>query len=111
MTSKQKVVVWGYPLHTHTHSYGHAAAFKAFKYLGYETYWFHDDEYPKDFDYDKQIVTFEDELIKKVVKNNGQITLISLIEDSSKDESKLSENENYNNAIKDYETIINDFSR
>ncbi|MBT96800.1 hypothetical protein CMI49_01740 [Candidatus Pacearchaeota archaeon] len=64
----------------------------------------------KDFDYDKQIVTFEDELIKKVVKNNGQITLISLIEDSSKDESKLSENENYNNAIKDYETIINDFS-
>ena len=55
MSPPQKVIVWGYPLHTHTHSYGHAAAFKAFKYLGYETYWFHDDEYPKDFDYDNCI--------------------------------------------------------
>lgn len=50
-----KVVVWGYPLHTHTHSYTHAAAFKAFEHLGYETYWFHDGDYPEDFDYDNCI--------------------------------------------------------
>lgn len=47
-----KVIVWGYPLHSHTHSYTHDAVYKAFQYLGYETYWFHDDEYPEDFDYD-----------------------------------------------------------
>ena len=48
-----KVIVWGYPLHSHTHSYVHDAYVKTFKYLGYETYWFHDDDYPdpKDFDY------------------------------------------------------------
>ena len=47
-----KVIIWGYPLHTHTHSYTHAAVFKAFESLGYETYWFHDGEYPEDFDYE-----------------------------------------------------------
>jgi len=47
-----KVIVWGYPLHTHTHSYIHSSVFRSFEYLGYETYWFHDDNYPEDFDYD-----------------------------------------------------------
>lgn len=46
-----KVIIWGYPLHTHTHSYTHAAWYKFFNSLGYETYWFHDGDYPKDFDY------------------------------------------------------------
>ena len=47
----QKVIIWGYPLHSHTHSYIHYGWHKAFKHLGYETYWFHDKDYPKDFDY------------------------------------------------------------
>ena len=46
-----KVIVWGFPLHTHTHSYIHGGWVKAFKSLGYDTYWFHDNEYPTDFDY------------------------------------------------------------
>ena len=46
-----KIIIWGYPLHSHTHSYIHSAFYKSFKYLGYETYWFHDEDYPKDFDY------------------------------------------------------------
>lgn len=46
-----KVIIWGYPPYNHTHSYVHAAWVKAFLSLGYETYWFHDDSYPKDFDY------------------------------------------------------------
>ena len=46
-----KVVIWGYPLYSHTHSYIHAAFYKAFKHLGYDTYWFHDEEYPEDFDW------------------------------------------------------------
>lgn len=35
----EKVVIWGHKLHTHTHSYIHNAFYKAFLYLGYETYW------------------------------------------------------------------------
>ena len=46
-----KIIIWGYPLHTHTHSYIHAAWYKTFSSLGYETYWFADNAHPKDFDY------------------------------------------------------------
>ena len=52
LDSYAKVVVWGFPLHTHTHSYIHAMWVKVFK-IGFkkDTYWFHDCEYPKDFDF------------------------------------------------------------
>lgn len=35
----KRVVIWGHPLGSHTHSYIHAGFYKAFKYLGYETHW------------------------------------------------------------------------
>ena len=41
----KKVIIWGYPLNTHTHSFIHASFYKAFKSLGYETYWFSDNNY------------------------------------------------------------------
>ena len=61
-----KVVIWGYPTNAHTHFYTHEALYKAFKHLEYDTYWFHDDGYPEDFDWmtvysgqkDGQIKTF-----------------------------------------------------
>lgn len=34
-----KVVIWGHPLHSHTHSYIHEAFYRAFVHLGYETHW------------------------------------------------------------------------
>lgn len=46
-----KVIIWGHPLYSHTHSYVHEAYYKTFKYLGYDVYWFHDEDYPLDFDY------------------------------------------------------------
>ena len=49
-----KVIIWGFPLHTHTHSYIHGGWYKAFQHLGYETHWFHDGSHPtvdSDFDY------------------------------------------------------------
>lgn len=35
----KQVVVWGHKLHSHTHSYVHWAFVRAFKHLGYQTYW------------------------------------------------------------------------
>jgi hypothetical protein len=35
----KRIVIWGHPLGSHTHSYIHAGFYKAFKYLGYETHW------------------------------------------------------------------------
>lgn len=51
LPSFNKVIIWGYPLHTHSHSYIHACWVKAFKYLGYDTFWFSDDNFDENFDY------------------------------------------------------------
>jgi hypothetical protein len=47
-----KVIIWGFPLDSHTHSYIHAMWVKIFK-VGFnkDTYWFHDNNYPTEFDY------------------------------------------------------------
>jgi hypothetical protein len=50
-TTFKKVIIWGFPLHTHTHSYIHAGWSKGFKHLGYETHWFDDANVPADFDF------------------------------------------------------------
>lgn len=34
-----KVIIWGHKLFSHSHGYGHYGFYKAFKALGYETYW------------------------------------------------------------------------
>jgi Bacterial protein of unknown function (HtrL_YibB) len=49
----RQVIIWGFPLHSHTHSYIHGAWFKTFKYLGISVHWFHDKEFPspETFDY------------------------------------------------------------
>ena len=39
VTQVSKVILWGHKLHTHTHSYIHWGFSRAFKHLGYETYW------------------------------------------------------------------------
>ena len=39
-----RVVIWGYPLHSHTHSYIHHAFKKAFERLGYRTAWHTDND-------------------------------------------------------------------
>ncbi len=43
-TPISKVIIWGYKLHSHTHSYIHYGFFKAFKFLGYNVYWLDDND-------------------------------------------------------------------
>lgn len=38
----KRVVVWGYPLHTNTFSYVYYGFVRAFRHLGYDTYWLPD---------------------------------------------------------------------
>lgn len=38
----KRICVWGHPLHSHTHSYVHAAFVKAFRAMGFETFWLKD---------------------------------------------------------------------
>jgi len=46
-----KIIIWGFPIHTHTHSYIHYGWHKGFKHLNYDTYWFDDTNVPDDFDF------------------------------------------------------------
>ena len=54
-----KVVIWGHPLHSHTHSYIHESFHKAFSFMGFKTYWFHDESFPSDFDWGKTLFITE----------------------------------------------------
>lgn len=55
-----KVIIWGFPLDTHTHSYIHALWYKVFKHgFNKETLWFHDNDFPRDFDYNNSLFITE----------------------------------------------------
>ena len=52
LNSFDKVIIWGFPLHTHTHSYIHAMWKKVFQEgFDKDTYWFHEKEFPSEFNY------------------------------------------------------------
>jgi hypothetical protein len=58
---KKKIILWGYPHLTHTHSYIYYGLKKAFQQLGHEVHWFHDGGYPSEFDFDyKNSIFFVD---------------------------------------------------
>jgi len=61
LNSIEKVIVWGFPLHSHTHSYIHACWVKTFKALGKETYWFDDKNFedPAKFSYKNCLIITE----------------------------------------------------
>lgn len=71
-----KVIIWGHPLYSHTHSYVHDAYYRAFKHLGYDVYWFHDDEYPEDFDYSNCFFIGEGFADKKIPINDSSCYFI-----------------------------------
>ena len=71
-----KVIIWGHPLYSHTHSYVHDAYHRAFKSMGYDVYWFHDDDYPEDFDYTNCLFIGEGFADKKIPINDSSCYLI-----------------------------------
>ena len=50
-----KVVIWGYKLHTHTHSYVHNAFFRAFEHMGYKVHWFDDNDQTDGFNFSNSL--------------------------------------------------------
>jgi hypothetical protein len=71
-----KVIIWGHPLYSHTHSYVHDAYYKGFKALGYDVYWFHDNDYPKDFDFNNCLFIGEGFADKNIPINETSCYLI-----------------------------------
>ena len=79
-----KVVIWGYPLYSHTASYGWEAYNKAFKHLGYEVHWFHDDDFPEDFDFSNTMFLCEGFADKKLPLNDTSCYFVWYCPDPSK---------------------------
>lgn len=79
-----KIIIWGYPLHSHTHSYIHDAFYKTFKHLGYETYWFHDGEYPEDFDYNDCVFWTEGFADKNIPLNKTSTYFVHVCPDPAR---------------------------
>jgi hypothetical protein len=79
-----KIIIWGYPLHSHTHSYIHAAFYKAFIHLGYETYWFHDGEYPENFDWNDCVFWTEGFADKNIPLNKTSTYFVHVCPDPAR---------------------------
>lgn len=61
-----KVIIWGHKLHTHTHSYIHNGFYRAFKELGYETFWFDDLDDVSSFDFSNSLFLTEGQVDHKI---------------------------------------------
>tara|TARA_R110000868_G_scaffold409778_1_gene696008 strand:- start:2969 stop:3955 length:987 start_codon:yes stop_codon:yes gene_type:complete len=72
----KKIIIWGHPLFSHTHSYVHEAYYKSFKSMGYDVHWFHDDGYPKDFDFTNCLFIGEGFADKNIPLNGSSCYLI-----------------------------------
>jgi hypothetical protein len=79
-----KVIIWGFPLYSHTHSYVHYGWRKAFKSLGYETYWFHDGRFPADFDYSNCLFITEGYADNNIPLNSGSTYFVHMCRNPSK---------------------------
>ena len=65
-----KVIIWGHKLYSHTHSYIHQGYFKGFKSLGYETFWFDDNDNTNSFDFSNCIFFTEGQVDKNIPIRN-----------------------------------------
>jgi hypothetical protein len=62
----KKVIIWGHKGNGHTHSYIHSSYYRAFKYLGFDTYWFEDGEDVSGFNFENSIFFTEDQVQKNI---------------------------------------------
>ncbi len=61
-----KVILWGHKIHSHTHSYIHWGFDRAFKHLGFDTYWFDNNEDVSSFDFSNSLFITEGQVDKNI---------------------------------------------
>lgn len=80
MSKIKKVVIWGHKLHSHTHSYIHNGFYVAFKHLGYDTYWFDDNDDVSDFDFENTFFITEHQVDNHIPKRSDCLYLVHFID-------------------------------
>jgi hypothetical protein len=80
----EKVIIWGYKLHSHTHSYVHNGYYKAFKKMGYETYWFDDNDDVSGFNFENCIFLTIGTQENRIPLNKTSFYILHHIKDMTK---------------------------
>ena len=70
----KKIIIWGHKNNGHTHGHIHSSYFKAFKYMGFETYWFDNNENVSGFNFDNSIFFTEDQVQSNIPLNKTDST-------------------------------------
>lgn len=78
MEKINQVIIWGFPLHSHTHSYIHYGWHKAFTHLGYKTHWFHNSDYPLEYDYNNTLFITEGYADKNIPLNSTSVYFVHM---------------------------------
>ena len=71
-----KVVIWGHKLHSHTHSYIHWGFNRAFKHLGYDTYWLDNRDNVSSFDFSNSLFITEGQVDQNIPIRNDSYYVI-----------------------------------
>ena len=71
-----KVIIWGWKLHSHTHSYIHYGFYKAFKHMGYETLWLTDEDDVSNINFDNCLFLTEGQVDKKIPINKSSYYIL-----------------------------------
>lgn len=68
--SFSKIVIWGHKLYGHTHSFIHYGFYTAFKHLGYNTFWFDENDDVSNFDFSNSLFLTEGQADKNLPIHN-----------------------------------------
>lgn len=61
-----KMILWGHKMHSHTHSYIHNGFFRAFKHMGFNAFWFDENDNVSNFDFSKSLFITEGQTDKNI---------------------------------------------
>lgn len=71
-----KIIIWGHKLHSHTHSYIHYGFNKAFKAMGYETYWLDNKDDISKIDFSNSLFITEGQVDQKMPRRSDCIYIL-----------------------------------
>jgi hypothetical protein len=81
MEKIKQIIVWGHKLHSHTHSYIHNGFNIAFKHLGFETFYYDDNDNVSDHDFSNTLFITEHQVNKRIPLRKDCLYLTHYIDD------------------------------
>lgn len=83
-----KIIIWGYEIPNHTQHYLHWGWYNTFKFLGYDTYWFSDSFFPKDFNFTNCLFIAEGYADNNIPINSSSVYFVNFLVNPGKYKEK-----------------------